>query len=138
MNIEAFLLCDCATDQRGKLNVLGAFDTLFFKEVPGVFQACSIAARVRFEKIETGDHEIRLSIIDADGKHIVPPLGGKASVRIGEDTDSVAVNFVLNLRDIKFESFGMHRVDFAIDGQLQKSLPIRVIEIKQPPPQTQF
>jgi len=138
MNIEAFLLCDCATDQRGKLNVLGAFDTLFFKEVPGVFQACSIAARVRFEKIETGDHEIRLSIIDTDGKHVVPPLGGKASVRIGEDSDSVVVNFVFNMRDIKFEKFGMHRVDFAMDGQLQKSLPIRVVEIKPPPPKTEY
>ena len=137
MNIEAFLLCDCATDQQGKLNVLGAFDSLFFKEMPGVFQICSIAARVRFEKIEVGEHELRLSIIDADGKHIVPPLGGKVTVRIGKDADSIAVNFVLNLRDLKFERFGMHRVDFAIDGQLQKSLPIRVVELKQPPQKTQ-
>ena len=58
MNVEAFLLCDCATDQNGKMNILGAFDTLFFKEMPGVFKACSIAARVRFEKIETGDETI--------------------------------------------------------------------------------
>ena len=28
MNIEAFLLCDAATDSAGKLNVLGAFDQL--------------------------------------------------------------------------------------------------------------
>lgn len=137
MNIEAFLLCDCATDQQGKLNVLGAFDTLFFKELPGVFQACSIAARIRFEKIEAGEHELRLSIIDADGKHVVPTLGGKVVVRMGKDSDSVPVNFILNLRDIKFESFGRYRVDIAMDGQLQKSLPIRVVEIKPPPQETQ-
>ena len=137
MNIEAFLLCDCATDQQGKLNVLGAFDTLFFKELPGVFKACSIAARVRFEKIEAGEHELRLTIIDADGKHVVPPLGGKVNVRIGKNSDSVPVNLILNIRDLKFESFGRYRVDFALDSQLQKSLPIRVVEIKPQPHETQ-
>ena len=29
MEVEAFLLCDCATDQQGKLNILGAFDRLY-------------------------------------------------------------------------------------------------------------
>ena len=29
MNLESFLLCDAATDQQGKLNVLGAFDNIF-------------------------------------------------------------------------------------------------------------
>jgi len=131
MNVEAFLLCDCATDQNGKLNVLGAFDTLFFNELPGVFRACSIASRVRFERIEAGEHDIRLSIIDADGKRIVPPLNGKVKVGIGTEVDSVAVNFVLALRDIEFQRFGLYRVDLAIDGQLQKSLPIRVIQVRQ-------
>ena len=134
MNVEAFLLCDCATDQRGKLNVLGAFDTMFFKELPGVFRACSIAARVRFERIESGEHDIRLSIIDADGKRIVPPLEGKVKVGIGPDVDSVAVNFILAMRDLKFENYGLFRVDLAIDGQLQKSLPIRVVQVNQPEP----
>ncbi|MHC4882477.1 MAG: DUF6941 family protein, partial [Planctomycetota bacterium] len=32
--MEAFLLCDAATDQNGKLNVLGAFDNIFAKETP--------------------------------------------------------------------------------------------------------
>ena len=34
MNIEAFLLCDAATDQQGKLNILGAFDNLYAKKIP--------------------------------------------------------------------------------------------------------
>jgi hypothetical protein len=134
MNVEAFLLCDCATDQRGKLNILGAFDTLFFKELPGVFRACSIAARVRFDRIESGEHKIRLCIIDADGKRIVPPLEGKLNIGIGPDADSVAANFILGMRDLKFERFGLYRIDLAIDGQLQKSLPIRVVEVKQQEP----
>lgn len=134
MNVEAFLLCDCATDQRGKLNVLGAFDTIFFKEAPGGIRACSIAARIRFEKIESGEHDIRLSIIDADGNHIAPPLEGKIKVGIGHDADSVAVNFILGMRDLKFERFGTYRVDLAINGQLQKSLPIRAVQAKQAEP----
>ena len=50
MNIEAFLLCDAATDQLGKLNILGAFDNIFTKKVPFVHPACTIVARIRFEK----------------------------------------------------------------------------------------
>jgi len=62
MNIEAFLLCDAATDQNGKLNVLGAFDNIFAKEMPTRHRACSIASRIRFSKIEAGDHTVKIFI----------------------------------------------------------------------------
>ena len=51
MNIEAFLLCDAATGHQGKLNVLGAFDTIYAKQLPVIHPACAIALRIRFTKI---------------------------------------------------------------------------------------
>ena len=130
MNIEAFLLCDAATEQQGKLNILGAFDNIFTKKVPTVHPACAVAARIRFEKIEEGSHPIRIRIIDEDGKSIGPKLEGNVNVRIiGDDIDSNVANIVLNIQRLKFEKYGRYRFDLAIDNQIKGSLPFYVREI---------
>ena len=129
MNIEAFLLCDAATDQQGKLNILGAFDNISAKKMPTMHPACAVAARIRFEKIEEGSHTIRIHIIDEDGKSIGPKLEGNVNVRIGDDVDSTATNIVLNIQRLKFEKYGQYRIDLAIDNQIKGSLPLNVKEI---------
>ena len=126
MNIEAFLLCDCATDTFGKLNVLGAFDSIYATKMPHVHPSCTIAVRIRFTSIEQGSHQMRLNVIDEDGKAIVPKLEGKLNVPAKKDASSIAVNMILNLQGVKFESFGEYRVDFAIDGRQEASLPFHV------------
>ena len=126
MDVEAFLLCDAATEQHGKLNVLGAFDTVFAKQVPAVHPACAVAARIRFSKVEQGEHAVRICVIDQDGKEVVPKLDGKVSVRVGEDAGSTAVNLVLNFQRLKLPDYGEYSIDLAIDGQQKASLPFFV------------
>ena len=129
MNIEAFLLCDAATDQQAKLNILGAFDIVFAKKVPAIHPACAVALRIRFQKIEEGNHSIRIYIIDEDGKGIGPKVEGNINVKIGENIDSAGVNVILNIQRLKFEKHGKYRVDLAIDGEIKGSVPLRVIQI---------
>jgi hypothetical protein len=129
MNIEAFLLCDAATDQQGKLNILGAFDNIFTKRVPTMHPACAIAARIRFEKIEEGSHSIRILIIDEDGKAIGPDLQVNINVNIGDEADSMTTNIVLNIQRLKLEKFGRYRIDLSIDNQKIISLPFNLREI---------
>ena len=126
MDIEAFLLCECATESEGKLNVLGAFVNIFAMQMPFVFPACSVAARIRFERIEEGKHKVKLQMIDEDGKSIGPKLSGGINVRFGEDLDLVVTNFVLNIQRLKFEKYGKYRIDLAIDGKIVSSLPFIV------------
>lgn len=135
MNIEAFLLCDCATDTFGKLNVLGAFDSIYAPEMPHVHPTCTIAIRIRFSNIEQGSHQMRLNVIDEDGISIVPKLEGKINVPAKKDASSIAVNMILNLQRVKFENFGEYRVDFAIDGRQEASLPFHVKQRKQRTPE---
>jgi hypothetical protein len=132
MNIEAFLLCDAATDQQGKLNVLGAFDNIFAEKMPAIHSACSIVTRIRFEKIEEGNHPIKFNIIDADGKAICSKLEGNIAVRIGDNGESSVVNLILNIQRLELKAYGQYRVDFAIDGQMQGSLPFSVRKIPTP------
>jgi hypothetical protein len=126
MDVEAFLLCDAATEQRGKLNVLGAFDTIFAKQVPTVHPACSVAARLRFSKVEQGEHAVKISVIDEDGKEVVPKLEGKVSVRVGDEANSAVINLVLNFQRLKLPEYGEYRVDLAVDGEQKASLPLFV------------
>jgi hypothetical protein len=127
MDIESFLLCDAATDQQGKLNILGAFDTIYVKKAPAIHPACAVAVRIRFQKIEEGNHSIRIRIIDEDGKGIEPNLEGNINVKIGENRDSAGINAILNIQGLKFEKHGKYRVDLAIDGEIKASVPLRVI-----------
>jgi hypothetical protein len=129
MNIEAFLLCDAATDQQGKLNILGAFDNIFTNKVPTVHPACAVAARIRFEKTEQGNHPIRIKIIDEDGKSIGPDLQGNINVSIGDEADSTTANIVLNIQRLKLEKYGRYRIDLSIDNQIMSSLPFNLREI---------
>jgi hypothetical protein len=126
MNTEAFLLCDAATDQQGKFNVLGAFDNIFAKEVPIRHPSCSIASRIRFERAEAGEHQVKISIIDIDGNPIGPKPEGKITVRIADNADSAAVNLILNLQGIEFKQYGRYQIDLMVDGNIRASLPFRV------------
>ena len=133
MNIEAFLLCDCATDQRGKLNVLGAFDSIYAKKTPIVHPACTVATRIRFDRIEEGEHKVSIAVIDEDGKPIVPRLNANISVKARPDAGSTVVNLILNLQRLKFENYGEYRIDLAIDGKVEGSLPFSVREVPSQP-----
>ena len=48
MNIQVAVLCDAATDDQGKLNILGAFDTINALTLPAIHPQCAIALRVTF------------------------------------------------------------------------------------------
>lgn len=129
MNIEAFLLCDAATEQQGKLNVLGAFDNIYAKKVPTMHPACALAVRIRFDKIEEGNHSVRIQIIDQDGNNVCPKLEGNISVRTMPGHDSTVANLVLNIQRLEFKQYGQYRVDLAIDNKIEGSLPFHVREI---------
>ena len=135
MDIEAFLLCDCATDTNGKLNVLGAFDTIFAPKLPTVYPAIAIAIRIRFSSIEQGEHEMRINVIDQDANPIAPKLQGKITVQLPEDADSKAVNIVLHLQRLELKSYGQYRIDFALDARHEASLPFCV---RKPYNKTQY
>ena len=123
MDIEAFLLCDAATDQNGKLNVLGAFDTILARQVPTTHPACAVALRIRFSRIEEGQHPFRICVIDEDGAEVFPKLEGTISVRAPAKSDSTVVNVVANLQGLKLQNYGKYRIDLAIDGRQTASLP---------------
>ena len=131
MKVEVFCLCDAATDNRGKLNVLGTFDQIYSAKMPVVHPACAIALRMRFDKMEEGVHKVNIQLVDPDGHPVFQPMEGEVHPRMAPDVDSVAVNLILNFQHVKFESFADYQINLAIDDQSTASLPLRVRELPQ-------
>jgi hypothetical protein len=133
MNIEAFLISDAASDQQGKLNVLGAFDAIVAPTAPITHPLFSVALRIRFPKSESGNHPFRINIINEDGKSILAkPIDGNVNVQIKQAEESLVINIVGNFRDIRFEKFGRYSVDLTMDGKQRGSLPLYVKQLPRP------
>jgi hypothetical protein len=131
MNIEVFSLCDAATvDAAGKLNVLGAFDTIWTAPMPAVYPQCTIALRIRFENIERGEHRVTVNFVNLDGKHIIPSANGTININFSDEQRSGSANLVFNLQMLKLESYGEYSIDLAIDGKKEASLPLFVRDRK--------
>ncbi|MBC8243190.1 MAG: hypothetical protein H8E20_02250 [Verrucomicrobia bacterium] len=132
MDIQVAVLCDAATDQKGKLNLLGTFNTVYTRELPANYPQCSIVLRVVFKRVEEGSHKLRINFVDEDGKFVMPSIELPFEVNMPGEDSFLFRNFILNIQRLKFEKFGQHAVDIAIDGRQEASIPL---EVKQLPGQ---
>jgi hypothetical protein len=131
MNLEILTICDAAVDYSGRLSILGAFDVIHAHRFPAVHPHCSVALRIRFDRIEAGGHPFVLNIIDADGKNIIPPIQGNMEVKMPSGFVSSAVNVVLNLQGLKFDHPGEYSLNFEMDGEQVAYLPVYVNQVEK-------
>ena len=129
MDFEAALLCDAATDQGGKLNVLGAFDTIRARGFPMTHQQCAIVYRIRFRALEAGAHKVKVHFVTEDGGFVIPPLEADLNISPGPGGDSAASNLILNIQQLPIKKPGRYSVDLAIDGRQEKSIPLTVVKM---------
>lgn len=130
MKIELLTLCDAATDSGGKLNILGSFDRIWAREAPITHPLCAIAVKIRFARIEEGNHKLKVTSADADGKLVLPGMEASLGIRFGPDDSTVAANVVLYIQKMKLEKFGEYAIDLAIDGRHEGSIPLYVCQKK--------
>ena len=129
MDIQVAVLCDAATDYKGKLNLLGTFNSVHARELPANYPQCSIVLRVVFKVVEEGSHKLRINFVDEDGKFVMPSIELPFEVKVPENDSFAYRNFILNIQRLKFEKFGQHAVDIAIDGRQEASIPLEVKQI---------
>ncbi len=129
MDIQVAVLCDAATDYKGKLNLLGTFNSVHTRELPANYPQCSIVLRVVFKLVEEGSHKLRINFVDEDGKFVMPSIELPFEVSVPENDSFAYRNFILNIQRLKFEKYGQHAVDIAIDGRQEASIPLEVKQI---------
>jgi hypothetical protein len=126
MDIQVAVLCDAATDSGGKLNLLGAFDTIHAQELPAVHPFCSVALRVTFTNAEEGTHKLELHFVNDDGHSVMPSIDLPVEIALPEENHFVTCNFIVNIQQLKFDAPGFYSIDLSLDGKLQTSIPLLV------------
>ena len=126
MNVQVAILCDAATDDNGKLNLLGAFDTIYAQQLPAIHPQCAVALRVTFAAGDEGQHKLALNFINADGRSIMPAMEIPVAVALSEDVYFVTRNFIVNIQQLRFTETGLYSVDVRLDGKSQASIPLQV------------
>ncbi len=126
MNIQVAVLCDAATDENGKLNLLGAFDTIYAQQLPALHPQCAIALRVTFTGVDEGTHQLKLNFVDADGQPIMPSIDIPVEVLLPGEAHFGTRNFIINIQQLRFAQPGIFAIDVAMDGQLHASIPLMV------------
>jgi hypothetical protein len=126
MNIQVAVLCDAATDDNGKLNLLGAFDTIYAPQMPAVHPQCAVALRLTFVPGDEGTRKLTLNFINADGHSIMPGVELPVPVTLPDDAHFLTRNFIVNIQQLKFDEPGLYSVDVRLDDQSQASIPLLV------------
>lgn len=124
MQLEILTFCDAAAEYGGRLNILGAVDTLIATDLPIKYPQCAVVARLRAARIEEGEHNVRLMIIDADGNPLLN-VDGKIGIRFTSG-GSAAVNLIINAQNLEFKAAGEYAVEVAVDGIQLGSSPLFV------------
>jgi len=132
MNIQVAVLCDAATDDNGKLNLLGAFDTIYARELPARHPQCAVALRVTFYSEDEGNRQLKLNFVDADGRAIMPPIEIPANVTLPGDMHFGTRNYIVNIQQMKFDQPGLYSVDVLFEDKVQASIPLLVRHVPAP------
>jgi hypothetical protein len=126
MDIQIATLCDAANDSQGKLNILGAFDTLATTKLPAAYYQCCIALRMTFNKGEEGPHKLKINIVDEDGKPVMPAIEIGVDIAVPDETSFLSRNFIINIQQLTLPKPGLYSVDVFMDNEQKGSIPLHV------------
>jgi hypothetical protein len=130
MRVEIFTLCDAATlDTGGKLNILGSFDRLYAREEPVIHPQCSLAMKLRFERVEEGRKRIRIAFIDSDGAPVMQPMEASTDVQFRGGEATATALLALNIHQLRVPRFGEYSIDLAVEDRQEASIPLYVSPI---------
>jgi hypothetical protein len=113
--------------------MLGAFDTIGVAQLPATHAHCSIALRIVFQDGDEGRHQLKVSLIDEDGKSLLPKIEPTLEVRMPANSYFATSNLVFNLQGMKFQKAGQYSIDISLDDKMVARIPLQVILMKQPP-----
>jgi hypothetical protein len=115
MITEVFVICDAANDSHGKLNILGAFDTIVAAEFPFVHPHCTIALRLRYDSASVREHAIKLDLQGASGAPLLASIDTVMKSGVSPNATATA-NLIVNINSLRFEKPGDYSFVLKVDG----------------------
>ncbi len=121
--IRLAALCDHAlVGQDGKLSMVGIFRNITVSTLPAQHPRMYLVAVLG---LEPGKHEVVVRLVRPDGAAVMseaPKIGVTAVP--GQD-----VNVIVELNNLGFQAYGMHRFDLEVDGSAVGTLPVGITQM---------
>ena len=134
--LDFAFLADAAEAQPGrKFYVLGGgIDSIGAQRFPVIHPHMSLVLRITLHPTEVdADHRLDIRLIDTDGHELARADGTFNAHGKPDPGRQIALPFVMNLVNTRFEAPGDYSMEILIDNGHVKSLPLRLHEVDGPP-----
>ncbi len=121
LKLHTLLLCDYAiTAQDGKISAIGVFSQINISRLPSAHGRCFVVAIL---EASPGAHEIGLQVIAPSGK---ATLQQAPRLRIDVPPSATTANIVADLKGLRLEEIGRHRIELRSGDDVLGSSPFNV------------
>ena len=121
LQLHTLLLCDYAlTAQDGKISAIGVFSQINVGRLPATHGRCFIVAIL---EATPGAHELSFQVVSPTGK---PTLQQAPRLRIEVPPNATSANIVADLKGMRLEEIGRHRIEVRAGDQILGSAPFNV------------
>jgi hypothetical protein len=121
LELHTLLLCDYAlTAQDGKISAIGVFSQINVVRLPAAHGRCFIVAIL---EASSGTHELSFQVIGPSGKHT---LQQAPRLRIEVPPGATSANIVADLKGMRLEEIGRHRIEVRTGERVLGSSPFTV------------
>src|ERR687895_2876414 len=121
VQLHTLLLCDYAmTAQDGKISAVGVFSQINVGRLPATHGRCFIVAIL---EATPGAHELTFQVVSPTGK---ATLQQAPRLRIEVPANATTANIVADLKGMRLEEIGRHRIELRSDGRQLGSAPFNV------------
>lgn len=124
--IRLAALCDHAlVGQDGKVSLLGIFRNISVSGLPAQHPRMFLVAILG---LEVGPHSVMVKLLRPDGQQAMPnPPEISVHAAAGQD-----VNVIVELNNMSFTTYGMHKFQLSVDGDAIGDLPVAIVQMQAP------
>ena len=128
LQLHTLLLCDYAlTAQDGKISAIGVFSQINVSRMPATHGRCFIVAIL---EATPGQHELSFQITGPSGRNV---LQQSPRLRIEVPPSATTANIVADLKGMRIEEIGRHRIEVRAGDEVLGSTPFLVnLMLRQP------
>ncbi|MDQ2951631.1 MAG: hypothetical protein M3R54_05155 [Chloroflexota bacterium] len=124
--IRLAALCDHAlVGQDGKVSLLGIFRNISVSGLPAQHPRMFLVAILG---LDVGPHSVVVKLLRPDGQQAMPnPPEISVHAAAGQD-----VNVIVELNNMSFTTYGMHKFQLSVDGDAIGDLPVAIVQMQAP------
>lgn len=121
LSVHTLLLCDYAlTAQDGKISAVGVFSQINVMRLPASHGRCFIVAIL---EASPGPHELTFQVVSPSGRDT---LQQAPRLRIEVPASATSANIVADLKGMRIEEIGRHRIELRAGEAVLGSSPFAV------------